>query len=297
MTVKSSTTVQVIESLAALKNWRYQLEQTRGSDKRPLLGFVPTMGALHEGHMSLVKQAVEECRHVIVSIFVNPLQFGPNEDFDKYPRVFEKDLQMCRQAGVEAVFHPPVQEMYPQGQKDLTKVIPPAVLIQHLCGAFRPGHFEGVATVVAKLFGMVEADCAYFGQKDYQQLAVIRRMVLDLDIPVKVVGVPTARENDGLAMSSRNVYLTPEQRLLAPVLYQTLCEVKDQALSGAVPLPQALEVGRQKLSALPGVEVQYLDACHPQSLAPLTQAAHEMVVLVAVKLGSVRLIDNIIVGA
>jgi len=295
MGAKSSTAVKVFKTVAELNNWHDRIEADAAGDDRPILGFVPTMGALHDGHMTLVRQAVAECRYVVLSIFVNPLQFGPGEDFAKYPRPFEKDLELCRQEGVDAIFYPDVDEMYPEGQSELTTVIPPAVISGHLCGAFRPGHFTGVATVVAKLFGMVRSTRSYFGEKDYQQLAVIRRMVFDLNIPVQVVGVPTGREADGLAMSSRNVYLNPQQRQLAPILHQTLCEVRDQAVGGKTSLRDALEAGRKKLTALEGVTLQYLEACDPASLAPLSQTASSMVILVAAKFGDVRLIDNVIV--
>jgi len=260
-----------------------------------MLGFVPTMGALHQGHMSLVEKASAECSHVIVSIFVNPLQFVQGEDFDRYPRPFEKDLQFCRQAGVHAVFHPAASEMYPHGQAGLTRVIPPAALIHHLCGAFRPGHFEGVATVVAKLFGLVQPQRSYFGEKDYQQLVVIQRLVKDLDIPVTVVPAATLREHDGLAMSSRNVYLTEDQRKQAPAIYETLQFVVEKTRSGELSLHEALAAGKAKLASIPGCTVQYLEACHPETLEPLAAAAGRMVVLAAAKLGNVRLIDNVIV--
>lgn len=285
----------LIKTIQDLKAWR--LEQRLGSsDKKSVsVGFVPTMGALHEGHMSLVHRALRENDRVIVSVFVNPLQFGQGEDFDKYPRPFEKDIEFCRKAGVHAVFRPSVDEMYPHGQSMLTVVHPPEHLINSLCGAFRPGHFQGVATVVTKLFGQVEPDSAYFGEKDFQQLAVIRCMALDLDMPVKIIGCPTYRESDGLAMSSRNVYLTPQQRGLAPILHQTLCFVRDNVVSNAMPLAQALNAGREKIASVPQVTLQYLEACHPKTLQTLDEAANSMVILVAAKFGDVRLIDNLIV--
>jgi pantoate ligase/cytidylate kinase len=252
------------------------------------------MGALHAGHMTLVRKAREDCGYVVVSLFVNPIQFGPNEDFGKYPRPFEADLKACTNAGVDAIFHPGIELMYPAGQDNTTKVVPPAALISGLCGAFRPGHFEGVATVVAKLFNLIQPEFAYFGQKDYQQLQVIKKMVADLDMSVNVVPVPIVRESDGLALSSRNVYLTPEQRKLAPVLYSTLKEVSEHAKQGTG-LSAALKIGKEKISALPGVTLQYLEACDPTTLVPLHQARVPMVILVAAKYGDVRLIDNLIV--
>lgn len=287
--MKTASNLLLIETVDAMQGWRCKQESST-------VGFVPTMGALHEGHMSLVRRAKQECQSVVVSIFVNPLQFGPAEDFNKYPRPLEKDLQFCRQAGVEAVFHPTPAVMYPSGEDGTTKVIPPQHLINSLCGAFRPGHFEGVATVCAKLFGIVQPHRAYFGEKDYQQLTVIRQMVKDLNMPLEVVPVTNVREPDGLAMSSRNVYLTAEQRALSPVLYQTLCFVRDEAVSGRLSLQEALEQGRRKLSELPGVTLQYLEACNPVTLEQLPEAAGNMVILVAAKFGGVRLIDNLIVG-
>ena len=250
------------------------------------------MGALHEGHATLIKEARSQCRHVVVSIFVNPLQFGPTEDFGKYPRTFPADERLCRSLGVDAILHPGVEEVYPRPLAELTKIVPPSQLIERLCGLFRPGHFEGVATVVMKLLGMVEPSVAYFGEKDFQQLAVIKRMVADLDFPVSIVGVPTVREVDGLALSSRNVYLTPQQRSAAPSLYRALKLVADESLSGKQPLAQVLEQARSQISSLDGVTLQYLEACDPDSLMPLTEARRPMVVLVAAKFGTVRLIDN-----
>ena len=185
------------------------------------IGFVPTMGALHEGHASLIRASVAQQDATIVSIFVNPLQFGPNEDLDRYPRTLDADVQVVQQCGADLVFAPSVREMYPQQQLAFVDV---EELTAGLCGASRPGHFRGVATVVAKLFNIVQPDVAYFGQKDAQQAAVIERMVADLSFPVRVVRCPTAREADGLAMSSRNSYLSPEERQAAPILYQALQE-------------------------------------------------------------------------
>ncbi|MBI4534423.1 MAG: pantoate--beta-alanine ligase [Candidatus Melainabacteria bacterium] len=293
--MKSTVETQVFENIADLRQWRCRLRYKDNFDRQPIVGFVPTMGALHQGHMSLVQKALQECSHVVVSIFVNPIQFVKGEDFDKYPRPFEKDLELCVRAGVHAVFHPTCEQMYPNGQASLTRVVPPGELTGHLCGAFRPGHFEGVATVVAKLFGQVEPNYAYFGEKDYQQLVVVRRMVADLDLPVAVVASPTVRESDGLAMSSRNVYLNSGERAVAPVLHQTLLTVSKNATSKALTLQEALADGRRKLEQVPGLTLQYLEACDAITLEPVAECKHPMVVLVAAKLGDVRLIDNIIV--
>lgn len=283
---------QVVEIRKDVALWR------KARRRDCVIGFVPTMGALHEGHMSLVHKARQECDFVVVSIFVNPLQFGVNEDLSKYPRPFEKDLDFCRNAGVDLVFHPSVQEMYADESMSAgdnqTTVIPPQSLISTLCGVFRPGHFVGVATVVLKLFNMVQADIAYFGEKDYQQLMVIRRMVDDLNVPIKIVGVPTARDNDGLALSSRNIYLNSDQRKLAPILHQVLCQVGDDLLKHNMSVEVALARGKKRLAEIPESELQYLEVCHADTLETLTTAKLPMVILVACKLGTVRLIDNII---
>jgi pantoate ligase/cytidylate kinase len=288
--MKPAVDTVVFETVSAYEKWRTKLRHERPQAK---IGFVPTMGALHEGHASLVRKARQECDFVVVSIFVNPLQFGPNEDFDRYPRTFPDDLEICRSAGVDAVFHPSVGEIYPCPLEQMTKVIPPAQLIDRLCGSFRPGHFEGVATIVLKLFNIVQPTQAYFGEKDYQQLTVIRRMARDLDLPLAVIGVPTIREDDGLAMSSRNVYLTKEHRALAPKLHKAITFVRDAGAAGST-LDRALEEAKQMLAEIPDLQLQYLEACDGDTLEPLKQAKKPMVVLVAAKLGNVRLIDNVL---
>lgn len=296
---ETKTDVKVIKTVAELKQWRKTLRRAE-SGKAPNIedtarvGLVPTMGALHDGHMTLVRQARQECDAVAVSIFVNPIQFGPTEDLSKYPRTFQQDLELCAKAGVDVIFYPSVEEMYPRGQEDLTKVVPPQPLTNRLCGLFRPGHFEGVATVVTKLLNMVEPQVAYFGEKDYQQLAVVKRIVRDLDIPVEIIGVGTVRDRDGLALSSRNVYLSKELRAQAPVLNKTLVEILEGSLSGKTKLADALAKGKDELEKLPSVSVQYLEACDAGTLETLTEARAPMVVLVAAKFGDVRLIDNVI---
>lgn len=291
--MKSTTECPVIETIAEFRAWHKGLQSS--SDK-PLLGFVPTMGALHEGHMTLIRRAVRDCQQVAVSIFVNPMQFGPNEDFERYPRTLEKDLAMCRDAGVTAVFHPQVEELYASGHTNSTKVVPPQELTDRLCGSYRPGHFIGVATVVQKLFSIIQPNQAYFGEKDYQQLTIIRRMVQDLNEPVTIVPVATVRESDGLAMSSRNTHLSSDERRRAPELYRTLCVVREDSMSGRRSLQEALKFAREKLSKVPEFSLQYLEVCDPNTLEPLSEAKTPMVILVAAKLGSVRLIDNIIVN-
>ena len=303
----------VARSVAEFRQWRRQAGQNAaGGEDKAVLGFVPTMGALHEGHLTLIRNARARCRAVVVSIFVNPLQFGPSEDFSKYPRPLERDLELCRQEGVDGVFVPAVEEMYGKSERSggsgtsgesgdsgtsesCFYVEPPAALTERLCGAFRPGHFRGVATVVSKLFNIVVPDVAFFGEKDYQQLVIIRRLVADLDFDLLVEGVPTVREADGLAMSSRNAYLSEGDRLKASEIHRTLSSLArsiEEGSNGEPALAPLLESGRKRLEQA-GFEVQYLDACHPQTLARLTTGGGEMILLVAARLGAVRLIDNL----
>lgn len=287
----SATGVKVIESVDDLRKWRKTTAGAQGIK----IGFVPTMGALHEGHLTLIRKAAAECQSVVVSIFVNPLQFGPNEDFSRYPRSFEKDLEMCAQAGAHVVFHPSVDQMYRSGLGSTTKVVPPPELTERLCGLFRPGHFVGVATVVLKLFSMVEPHAAYFGEKDFQQLTIIQRMVDDLDLPLTIVPVATVRETDGLAMSSRNTYLTSEQRKISSELYKVLNQIKDDCSETNKSLREAEAAGQAHLNSLPDLHVQYLEACDPKTLEPRFEWKTPIVILVAAKLGNVRLIDNLLV--
>lgn len=289
--MKPAVDTLVFETVQSYRDW---LSKLRVQQPGVEVGLVPTMGALHEGHATLIRRARQECQRVVVSIFVNPMQFGPNEDFDRYPRTFPNDLEICRAAGVDAVFHPSVQEVYARPLEEMTKVIPPNELIDKLCGAFRPGHFEGVATIVLKLFTMLQPAVAYFGEKDYQQLTVIRRMVEDLNVPVKIIGVPTVREADGLALSSRNVYLTGTEREVAPKLQQALQQVV-QASESRAAVKQAVEAARSELYKVPNLTVQYLEVCDANSLQFLESFRKPFVVLVAAKLGNVRLIDNIVV--
>jgi pantoate--beta-alanine ligase len=256
------------------------------------VGLVPTMGYLHEGHLALVRQAVAENHHVAVSIFVNPAQFGPTEDFNSYPRDPERDLQLLREAGVALVFVPPVSEMYPPGFQTYVEV---TGVSQGLEGERRPGHFRGVATVVAKLFNIVQPDRAYFGQKDAQQVAVIQRMVADLAMPLQIVVVPTVRAADGLALSSRNSYLTPEQRQAAPVLYRALLAAKALFDSGNKS-PEALRNAmRDVLNSEPLAQVDYVSAADASTLAELDSPTdHPILLSMAVRIGQTRLIDNLV---
>jgi len=226
-----------MRTLASVEDVRKTINDWRLAGER--IAFVPTMGDLHEGHLALVRHALSRAPHVVVSIFVNPAQFGPGEDFAAYPRTLESDEEKLQQESAELLFAPSVETLYPGGAEETTRIDVPQ-LSRGLCDDFRPGHFAGVATVVARLFNLVQPDIAVFGEKDYQQLAVIRRMVQDLCWPIEIDAVPTVREADGLAMSSRNRYLNAEQRELAPVLYQTLCEVAEQARARLQPC-RALE--------------------------------------------------------
>jgi pantoate--beta-alanine ligase len=256
------------------------------------VGFVPTMGALHDGHVSLVEAAARRCDYVVVSIFVNPAQFGPAEDLSKYPRPFEKDLAICEKHAVDAVFAPQAQEMYPRENLTWVNV---EKLTDRLCGEFRPGHFRGVATVCAKLFNIVCPDVAFFGQKDAQQALVIRRMVADLNMPLEIVVCPTVREPDGLAMSSRNQYLSPQERRDATRLYQSLeqCRALIEAgqRSAEVIREQMCEVLRQ----MPATTIEYVSISDAETLEELNQVRGRVLVAVAVRMKSARLIDNILV--
>jgi len=255
------------------------------------IGFVPTMGALHEGHLSLIRRSVLDTDVTVVSVFVNPTQFGPGEDFDAYPRRLRDDSIAAESAGAHLIFAPTVAEMYPPDASTFVEV---EELTDGLCGQYRPGHFRGVTTVVTKLFNIVLPDRAYFGLKDYQQYAVIRRMTRDLNLPIEVVGLPTVREQDGLATSSRNAYLTPEQREVAPVLYHALQQAAEAVRQGAS-LDQAKAVAASVLDRIPQMRVQYLEAVHPDTLEPATWAGPPVVLAAAVFLGETRLIDNVVV--
>jgi pantoate--beta-alanine ligase len=258
------------------------------------VGFVPTMGYLHEGHLSLVRRARSECQHVVVSIFVNPTQFGPGEDYQRYPRDEARDLALLEREGVDLVFVPSAAEMYPEGFATWVEVSGP--LTERLEGASRPGHFRGVATVVLKLFNLVQPHRAYFGEKDAQQLLVVRRMVADLNLPVEIVPCPTVREPDGLAMSSRNVYLSPEERTQALALSRALelarRLVREEGLRDAAELRRRLE---DFLRRSPGVGLDYVSVAHPETLAELERIEGPALVLLAARVGPARLIDNALI--
>jgi len=254
-------------------------------------GFVPTMGALHEGHLSLVRASKSRCDVTAVSIFVNPLQFGPAEDLDKYPRSLERDAELLEALGVDLLFVPGVDEMYPHGAKTYVLV---QELSDKLDGASRPGHFRGVATVVAKLFEIVRPDYAFFGQKDAAQVAVLRKMVSDLNLDVELVVCPIVREQDGLAMSSRNAYLTPQQRQQALVLHRSLMRVQAAAGAGERDTAKLIEVGKQVIAEEPGARLDYFVIVDPETLDPVADVSRGALVAVAAYVGATRLIDNIL---
>jgi pantoate--beta-alanine ligase len=269
---------------------RAAVREARGQGKT--IGAVPTMGALHEGHASLIRQAREETGFVVVTVFVNPIQFDRPEDLERYPRDLATDVKLCERMGADAVFAPSTDEMYPV--KLLTSVDVTGVS-DKLEGEFRPGHFKGVATVVAKLLNIVAADRAYFGQKDAQQLAVIQKMVWDLNLPSEIVPVATVRERDGLALSSRNRLLTDEQRRIAPALYRALSEARNKLQGGGSPAA-AREAAMLLLAETPEIQVQYLEVADAATMQPVDRVAGPVRVAAAVWLGKVRLIDNVLVG-
>jgi pantoate--beta-alanine ligase len=254
------------------------------------VGFVPTMGALHEGHAELIRTARNECGYVVVSIFVNPTQFGPNEDLAKYPRTLDADRTICTDAGADVIYYPTVDAIYPPGAVTWVEV---KELDQHLCGASRPGHFRGVCTVVATLFNQILPDYAYFGQKDGQQLRIIQRMVRDLAFPVTIRACPTVREADGLAMSSRNRYLNPQERAAAPGIYRALVAIRERILRGEVDGARLESALAADLAAIPGALIDYARIVDDESLQPLSRVDRPALAAVAVVLGTTRLIDNV----
>jgi|SRR5579863_5157695 len=263
--------------------------EARRAGKR--LGLVPTMGALHEGHLSLIRAAKESCQVVTASIFVNPTQFGPNEDLARYPRPFERDRELLEKEGVDLLFAPAVEEMYPRGAVTWVTV---EELSGKLDGGSRPGHFRGVTTVVAKLLHVVEPDAAFFGQKDAAQVAIIRRMVRDLNFPVEIVVCPIVRETDGLAMSSRNSYLDPQQRKHALVLQRSLMRVKQMAGEGEDEAAKLIAAAKEVMAGEPAVRLDYFEIVDPDSLDPITDVAKGALVAVAAYVGTTRLIDNVL---
>ena len=278
--------------LETIEQMRSACQTAKQGGKR--VGFVPTMGALHEGHLSLVRAAKGRCDVVAASIFVNPTQFGPNEDFSKYPRSFERDRGLLENEGVELLFVPSVEEMYPEGAVTFVTV---EGLSERLCGKSRPGHFRGVTTVVSKLFHITQPSVTFFGQKDAAQVAIIRRMVLDLNLGVEIVVCPIVREADGLAMSSRNAYLSPQQRRSALVLSRSLFQVKKLFEQGERCTAKLGASGRQVFVEEPSVRLDYFEIVNPETLEAVEQVNDPALVAVAAFVGGTRLIDNIMLGA
>ncbi len=270
---------------------RAEVDRARSSGRS--IGLVPTMGFLHEGHLSLVDRCRELAGYVVMSIYVNPLQFGPSEDFDEYPRALERDLALADERGVDLVFAPDDRELYPN---ELTVTVAPRRLADRLCGLSRPGHFEGVLTVVGKLFGIVQPDLAVFGQKDFQQAVLIQKMATDLDMPVSIEVAPTVREADGIAMSSRNEYLSADQRRRALSLSRGLAEAVRSFRSGERDAAKIRSGVLSTMEAAGGVEIEYVEVISAGELEPLEQVDADTVVVVAARIGTTRLIDNVRLG-
>jgi pantoate--beta-alanine ligase len=279
--------MKIIRTVPSMTAWSERLRR-----KGATIGFVPTMGALHDGHRSLIRAARLRCDALVVSIFVNPAQFSPTEDLSKYPRPIARDRALCREEGVDVCFEPTIGGMYPA---DFQTIVTVPVIARRWEGEARPHHFAGVATVVTKLFGAVHPHLAWFGQKDYQQAALVRQLVQDLNLGVKIQVRPTVREQDGLAMSSRNVYLSANERRIAPLLSQALQVGKRMIADGIRDIAAIEEAMRQTLEREPTIHVEYLAVCDPDSLEPLPVVATHMVLLGAVRIGSIRLIDNLLV--
>ena len=279
--------MRVMRSPGAVSAWSRALHR-----EGVIIGMVPTMGALHEGHRALIRAARLSCDAVVVSLFVNPTQFGPREDFSRYPRRLQADAALCRQEGVDLLFTPTPAAMYPRGFQTAVTVHRVA---QRWEGAGRPGHFTGVATVVTKLLALVRPESAFFGQKDFQQVAVVRRLVTDLNLGTVVRMCATIREPDGLALSSRNEFLTPTQRRAAPVLYATLQAGRTAIRAGVRSAGRVLQIMRARVVQEPLAEVEYLAVCDPATLEPLRRLTGSAVLLGGIRVGSIRLIDNVLV--
>jgi pantoate--beta-alanine ligase len=278
--------------VTTIEEVRRLVKAARGDGRR--IGLVPTMGALHVGHISLVEAAVKDCDFVVVSVFVNPTQFGPGEDFENYPRPLEADLEICRQAGVDAVFAPTPAEMYPSDNLTWVTV---EKLTEPLCGRSRPGHFRGVTTVCSKLFNIVAPDVAYFGQKDAQQAIAIKRMIADLNMPLEIVVCPTVREPNGLAVSSRNQYLSEQQREDAANIYKSLQTCRKLIDAGTTETAAITAEMRKILQQIPSAQIEYVSIVDAETLQSVEKIAGKVLAAVAVKVGPARLIDNILVDA
>ena len=278
--------VQLIPTIAELREHLKGVKATGA-----VVGLVPTMGAFHAGHIRLIDQAAEDCGHVVVTLFVNPIQFNQQGDYQRYPRTVEYDLQVCERHGANVLFAPSLEEMYPGEQRAFVEV---SHLSDHLCGAHRPGHFRGVATVVMKLLNIAQPDRAYFGEKDAQQLALIQRMVKDLNLPVTIVPVPTVREHDGLALSSRNKLLDPAQRRLAVVLYKALRIAAAGIARGARNSGEVIKEARGAIEQHPEVRLEYFEIVDPEQLQRVGEIAGPVRVAGAIWVGTIRLIDNLL---
>ena len=281
-----------MEVAETIESIRSVVKAARSGGKK--ISLVPTMGALHIGHISLIEAAVKECDFVVVSIFVNPTQFVPGEDFEKYPRPLEADLEICRKAGVDVVFAPTPEQMYPAENLTWVNV---EKLTEPLCGQFRPGHFRGVTTVCAKLFNIVAPDIAFFGQKDAQQAIVIKRMAADLNMPLEIVICPTVREPDGLAVSSRNQYLTAEQRKDAAYIYKSLQKCRQMIDAGIADTQKIIVEMRKILQQASSIKIEYVSIVDAETLQNIDQTIGKVLAAVAVGIGPARLIDNILVDA
>ena len=277
--------VERIETIAALRG---RLAESRRVGRR--IGLVPTMGALHQGHATLIGRARRDCDEVVVSIFINPLQFDRKDDLDRYPRTLEADVALCESAGVDVVFAPSATEMYPRPPRVTVQV---SQLDDQLCGKHRPGHFAGVATVVMKLFQIVQADAAYFGEKDAQQLAIVRRLVADLNVPLAIIGVETVREADGLAMSSRNQHLHGSDRAIATALYQALKTARSAIEAGTRNPAQVRAAALAHIPQDERLRLDYLDVVDPESMQPVETIVQPVIVAGALWVGTTRLIDNV----
>ncbi|MHC4132655.1 MAG: pantoate--beta-alanine ligase [Planctomycetota bacterium] len=281
-----------MEVATTIESVRQMVKKARSSGKK--IGLVPTMGALHIGHISLIETAAKDCDFVVVSIFVNPTQFSPGEDYKKYPRPIDDDLKICTEHNVDLVFLPEQNQMYPGQNFAWVNV---KKLTEPLCGRFRPGHFQGVTTVCNKLFNVVLPDIAYFGQKDAQQAIVIKRMVTDLNMPLDIVICPTIREPSGLAVSSRNNYLTEQQRIDAAVIYKSLQKCQHLINSGTASVKNLISEMEQVLKKVPSIEIQYINILDAEILEEIEKVSGKVLIAIAAIIGPTRLIDNIIVDA
>ncbi len=276
--------MEIIKSVSEMQQW---VASVRDVDET--ISFVPTMGFLHQGHVSLLDEGRRRGDKLVLSIFVNPTQFGQGEDFEDYPRDLQQDSQLAEQAGVDVIFAPTAKQMYPNGYATYVDV---EGITNTLCGASRPGHFRGVCTVVSKLFNIIQPQVAIFGQKDFQQLAVIQRMTQDLNLPVEILGLPIYRESDGLAMSSRNVYLTEEQRPQALVLSQSLARARELVAVGQKDVAEIISELKTKINQQPAARIDYVQICHQLTLKDQLDVDNDSVLLLAVYIGKTRLIDN-----